>query len=141
VCRVCVRTRAMASLLRPFIVGLILFLSILTQIETRTVSIIIKKKIFLSYIFFNNEQIDKSFSFLNFYFCDVYRLKMMMVYRMLKKKDNIINILMINDSDILSLHLHRDRIHQTNLVTHMSKVLNVKAVVLDAIVNAPERVL
>jgi hypothetical protein len=48
---------------------------------------------------------------------------------------------MINDSDILSLHLHRDRIHQTNLVTHMSKVLNVKAVVLDAIVNAPERVL
>ena len=63
---------------------------------------------------------------------------MMVMHRLLKKKDNIINILMINDSDILNLH--QDHIHRTNLVKQLFKVLNVKAVVLGEIVNAPERV-
>ncbi len=52
-------------------------------------------------------------------------------------KDN--DILMINNNDILNLHNHH--LHRMMLVKHMSKVLNVKVVVHDEIVNALERVL
>ncbi len=45
---------------------------------------------------------------------------------------------MINDKDIPNLHLHN--IHRMILVNQMSKVPNVKVVVHDEIVNAPERV-
>jgi hypothetical protein len=45
---------------------------------------------------------------------------------------------MINDNDILNLH--RDHRHRMILVEHMSKVLNVKVVVHDEIVNVLERV-
>ncbi len=119
-CRVCVRTHAMASVLRPFIIGLVLFLSILTQIETRTVSITIKKRFCFSKLY-------------------IYRLKMMMVYPILKQRDSLIHILMIHDNDILNLH--QDNLHRMILVKHMSKVLNVKVVVHDEIVNVLERVL
>jgi hypothetical protein len=110
----------MASVLRPFIIGLVLFLSILTQIETRTVSITIKKRFCFSKLY-------------------IYRLKMMMVYPILKQRDSLIHILMIHDNDILNLH--QDNLHRMILVKHMSKVLNVKVVVHDEIVNVLERVL
>jgi hypothetical protein len=79
------------------------------------------------------------YKFIRFNFLDIHRLKMMIPHRMFEKKDSIINILTINNSDILNLH--PDHLHQTNLVIHMFKVLNVKVVAQDVIVNVPERVL
>ncbi len=64
---------------------------------------------------------------------------MMMVYPILKQRDSLIHILMIHDNDILNLQ--QDNLHRMILVKHMSKVLNVKVVVHDEIVNVLERVL
>lgn len=63
---------------------------------------------------------------------------MTMIYPLKKSKDsNIIHILMTHVEDILN-HLHHN-LHKKNQVKHTFKLLNVKVVVQDVIVNALEK--